>query len=157
MKAKNFTSISKSILLLVVIVQFNYTSTAQVTEIYTDFNGFWKSTTTAINPVLPNNSNNVLAFTYNSIIYSTGVNDALLTSKGVTYSAGSFKALPITSIGGLVTSSSSTYIALGALYDGVNNGYSTPLPSLRMIDVLNDGINGLNIATSYQEQQPMSR
>ena len=147
MKAKNFSLIAKRLLLLLVIGHFYCFTTAQVTEIYTDYNGFWKSSTTAINPVLPDNSNNVLAFTYNSTTFSTGVNDALLTAHGVTFTASNFKALPVTSIGGTVGSSSSTYIALGTLYDGVNNGFSTPLPSLRMIDALTDGINGLNIGT----------
>ncbi len=145
MNPQKITSISKSLLLLLVSVQFYSFSTAQVTEIYTDYNGFWKSSTSAINPVLPDNSNNVLAFTYNSTTFSTGVNDALLTTEGVTYTAANFKALPVTSIGSTVASS--TYIALGTLYDGVNNGFSNPLPSVRMIDVLTDGINGLDIGT----------
>ncbi len=145
MKAKNLTSIAKRLLFLLVIAHFYCFSTAQVTGIYTDYNGFWKSSTTAINPILPDNSNNVLAFTYNSVTFSTGVNDNLLTTKGVTYTASNFKALPVTSIGSTVASS--TYIALGTLYDGVNNGFSNPLPSERMIDVLTDGINGLNIGT----------
>ena len=120
---------------------------AQVTEIYTDFNGYWKSTTTVLNATLPNKSHNVLGFTNGGTTYSTGVKDSILTANSVSFTAANFKALPITSIGGTINSGTATYIALGALYDGVTNGYSTPLPSLRMTDALTDGVNGLNIGT----------
>ncbi|MEP6948534.1 MAG: immunoglobulin domain-containing protein [Ginsengibacter sp.] len=147
MKIRNFTLTGKRLVLFLVFLWFNGSSKAQVTEIYTDYGGYWKSTVASNNSIKPDNSNNVLGFTYNSVIYSTGVNDALLTTKGVFYTSANFKALPLTSIGGTIVTGGSTFIALGTLYDGVANGYSTPLPSLRMNDVLTDGINGLNIGT----------
>jgi len=122
-------------------------SNAQITELYTDYGGYWKSTAASINPVKPDNSHNVLGFKYAGTVYSTGVNDATLTSNGVAFTSMLFNALPFASVGGTVSSGTSTYIALGTQYDGVTNGYGVPLPSLRILDVLTDGINGLNIGT----------
>src|ERR1700733_1635620 len=124
---------------------FNLRSSAQVTEIYTDFGGYWKSTTASVNSVQPNLSHNVLAFTYNGVTYSTGVNNAALIAHSVTNTSGNFKALPVSSIGGTVVSSNSTFIILPSYDDGVLNGTTIPLPSVRMNDVLTDGVNGLNI------------
>ena len=139
----------KKNLLLYLCVFLSAMSNAQVTEMYTDFGGFWKSTIAVNNPIQPNNSHNLLGFTVHSKVYSTGVNDAALVSNGVTgFMPGVYKALPVTyPIGGTVNASTSTYIAVGTLYDGVVNGFSTPAPNLRITDVLTDGINGLDIGT----------
>ncbi len=140
----------KKPLLLCLCISLYAISNAQVTEIYTDYGGFWKSTlSTASSTIKPNNSHNVLAFTRNSKVYSTGVNDAALTSNNVAvFTPTVFKALPVTyPIGGTIASGSTTYIATGALYDGIANGYSNPVPNLRIADVLIDGINGLDIGT----------
>ncbi|MGI8634380.1 MAG: immunoglobulin domain-containing protein [Segetibacter sp.] len=118
----------------------------QVTEVITDFGGYWRSSSTANNATNPNTSHNVLAFKAGTQIYSTGVNNSVLTSKGVAYTTGNFKALPITSITGTVPGPP-IYMALAGNYDGVPNGFSTPLPTVKMKDVLTDGINGLDIGT----------
>src|SRR5689334_9146326 len=52
-----------------------------VTGIYTDFQAFWKTSTTNVNTVLPDSSHNLLAFTYRGQTYSTGVNNAVLDTK----------------------------------------------------------------------------
>jgi hypothetical protein len=139
---------SKAIILIFAFVLSYLVPQAQsITEIVTDYNGYWKSGVGAIDPTVTKNSHNLLSFKYNSVHYSTGVNDATLAAHNITHASGVFKALPFSSIGGNVSSGSATYIALGTLYDGVDNGASTPLPSLRIRDVLNDGLNGLNIGT----------
>ncbi|MGP1990720.1 T9SS type B sorting domain-containing protein [Zobellia laminariae] len=46
-----------------------------VTEIFTNFNGFWRSSSSSINPVLPNLSHELLAFTSGGTTFSTGVAD----------------------------------------------------------------------------------
>ncbi|MCW3110652.1 MAG: C-terminal target protein [Segetibacter sp.] len=116
----------------------------QVTEIITDFGGYWRTNSTTNNTTLPNDSHNLLAFKVGTKIYSTGVNNTVLTSNGVSFTTGNFKCLPITSITGTVKQS---YIALAGKYDGVPIGYSSPRPNVKMKDVLTDGINGLNIGT----------
>ena len=88
-----------------------------VTEVITDYGGYWKSGSGAINPIKPDNSHNLIAFSYNGVRYSTGVNDHLLQTKGLPFVAGDFKALPVSSITGAINGN--TKIGLGAMYDGV--------------------------------------
>jgi hypothetical protein len=116
-----------------------------VTEVITDYAGFWQSGVGAISPVKPDNSHDLLAFSVNGTRYSTGVNDALLTSRNVTFTPGNFRGLPVGSIGGTVTSN--TKVGLGALWDGVANGAGPTPPSNVLSTYLRDGKNGLNLGT----------
>lgn len=116
-----------------------------VSEIVTDFGGYWRSGSLSINPVKPNNSHNVLSFTYNNTRYSTGVNDSLLIARGLTFSKSDFRALPMESISGTVNSN--TKVGLGEMYDGVSNGASNPRPQNSIAKYLQDGIKGLDIGT----------
>ncbi len=145
------TSVSflqKIFFLLVIFLPFAKTGNAQqVTEVITDFGGYWKSAVSPLNPIYPNTSHNVLSFKYNTVNYSTGVDDNKLISNSIAYTAGDFRAFPVATVGGTVASGASIYIALASLYDGVPNGYSNPLPSLKIKDVLIDGIHGLNLGT----------
>ncbi|MEI2750909.1 MAG: T9SS type A sorting domain-containing protein [Ferruginibacter sp.] len=138
---------SAAILLIVLLTLTSTVRAQQISEIITDFSGYWKTTTAANNPVLPNNSHNLLCFKYNTVNYSTGVDDNKLTANSVTFTAGDYRAFPISTVGGTVSSGGSIYIALASQYDGVPNGYSSPYPYLRMKDVLIDGVNGLNLGT----------
>jgi hypothetical protein len=117
----------------------------RITEIVTDYNGYWKSGVSAINPVKPDNSHNLLSFSHNNIRYSTGVNDASLASHGETFIPGDYRALPVSSLTGSVTGN--TKIGLGEKYDGVTNGKSNPSPANNIPYYLTDGIKGLNIGT----------
>lgn len=116
-----------------------------VTGIITDYNGFWKTSTTAVSPVKPDNHHNLLSFTYNGTQYSTGVNDALLTAQGETFVPGLFQALPLQNIANAPTSN--TKIGLGAMVDGVAGGRGATWPSRNMGPYLNDGTNGLDMGT----------
>ena len=127
------------------LLQDAVVSAQAVSGIVTDYNTFWKSSASAINPVKPANSHNVLAFTFNGVQYSTGVNDALLSSHGEVFTPGDFWSLPVASLSGAPTSN--TKVGLGQLYDGVHNGASNPAPSNDLITYLTDGIKGLNIGT----------
>ena len=129
---------------------FTYSTLPTVTRIVTDFSGFWDTNTTSNNLIFPNDSHNLLAFSYAGTTYSTGVNDATLSSKGVSYTAGVFKALPAVLTG--VTSGSSLYIAAGSKVDGnTASGLYTnsKIKDLTIQNVLTDGINGLNLGTGY--------
>lgn len=139
-------TLTTKILLLVILMTLPGVMNAQsVTEIISDYGGFWKSGQGAINPVKPDNSHNLLAFSFNGVRYSTGANDALLTERGVTFAKADFKALPVSSITGAVNSN--TKIGLGAMYDGVFNGSPATKPENRMAKYLSDGLNGLDLGT----------
>lgn len=132
------------IVLMIVLSTAILLKAQSVSEIITDYNGYYKTGSAAVNPVKPDNNHNLLSFSFNGIRYSTGVNDALLTSHGETFTAGSFRALPMTNITG--TPNGNTKIGFGAMADGVYNG-AGPAPSRNLGQYLNDGINGLNLGT----------
>jgi hypothetical protein len=116
-----------------------------VTEIITDYNGYWKTAASSHNPNKPKNSHNLLAFSFNGVRYSTGVDDAALVSHGESFQAGVFKALPVQSITGKITGN--TKVGLGALYDGVVNGAPATSPAHDIPLYLTDGKNGLDLGT----------
>ena len=116
-----------------------------ITEIITDYQGYWKSSSTSLNVIKPNNNHNLVSFRFNGVRYSTGVNDALLTSQGQTFVAGDYRALPVQSVTGTVNSN--TKIGVGAMFDGILSGASFPPPSGNIPYYLTDGLKGLNIGT----------
>lgn len=127
-----------SVVLLFSITVFSQKS---VTEIYSDFNGFWKSSTAVVNPVRLNDSHNLLAFKVGSVIYSTGVGDATLTSNNVIFTHQEFHAMPISNI------NSAGLIGVGANYGGVPTGTVIPV-SAPLSQYLIDGKNGLDLGTA---------
>lgn len=116
-----------------------------VSEIITDYGGFWKSGVGNINPVKPDNSHNLLAFTFDGQCYSTGANDNLLHQKDIHFKKEDFKALPVSTLTGTVNSN--TKIGLGAMYDGVYNGSPATKPENKIVKYLSDGLNGLDMGT----------
>lgn len=142
----NFKRASLFLLLFYAVFSSQDIHAQAVTEIITDYTGYWKSgAAPALNPVKPQNSHDLLSFTFNGQRYSTGVNDALLTTNGDAFSAQKFIALPMDNMSG--TPTSDTYIGVGQLYDGVNNGPSSPPPLNNLAYYLTDGVQGLNIGT----------
>ena len=133
------------LLFSLLLLLFSAANSQGVSEIITDYNSYWKSSSAVVNPVKPDNSHNLLSFSYHGVRYSTGVNDALLQSHSESFVAGVYKALPVSQITSLPTSN--TKIGLGAMYDGVANGASVPAPSNDMKKYLTDGINGLDLGT----------
>lgn len=64
---------------------------ANVNEVYGTYNGFWHAT--GPDPANASNGrNDLLAFRADGVLYSTGVNDALLTSNSVSFTAAHFMA-----------------------------------------------------------------
>lgn len=116
-----------------------------ITGIITDFNSYWKTSTSSINPVKPNNSHNLLAFTFNGIQYSTGANNTILANHGQTFIDGDFWSLPLTGYTGTINSN--TKVGLGEMYDGVHNGKGINPYQNSITPYLNDGIRGLDIGT----------
>ena len=116
-----------------------------ISEIITDFGGFWKSGVGSINSTKPDSSHNLLSFSFLGNRYSTGVDDAKLTAHGINFTPGDYRALAVTGITGAVNGN--TKIGLGARNDGNLNGPSNPAPINNMALYLSDGIKGLDIGT----------
>lgn len=140
------TNLLPGLILMIVLLVYSMIASAQsITEIITDYKGFWKSSTTAINAVKPDNSHNLLSFSYSGVRYSTGVNDAELTTRGESFVAGDYRALPVFNISGNMNPN--TKIGLGAIYDGISNGPTFPAPSRSLPQYLTDGAKGLDLGT----------
>jgi len=126
-------------------------ATAAVERVISDFNGVWSSTeaTTDISQQ-PDTRHNMLAFTQNGIIYSTGVADlALVLTLNLFFDAGDYRALPINTITGTI-SGSANYLALGTKIDGnaaAANYLAPTVSTLKVKDVLTDGTKGLDLGT----------
>lgn len=116
-----------------------------ITGIITDFNSYWKTSSSSFNPVKPNNSHNLLAFTYNGTQYSTGANNTILASHGQTFVEGDFWSLPLAGYTGAINSN--TKVGLGEMYDGVHNGKGSTHYANNITPYLSDGIRGLDIGT----------
>ncbi|MEO6731694.1 MAG: T9SS type A sorting domain-containing protein [Ferruginibacter sp.] len=119
----------------------------ELSGIITDFAGYWPTTTATNNTTNPDDSHNLLAFTFNGITYSTGVNNSILTGQGISYTPGNFKSLPVANIAGINTGSS-IYLAMASKVDGnaaVAN--ASAVAGLTIKDVMTDGSNGLNMGT----------
>jgi len=124
---------------------------AQVTKIYTDFGGFW-STDSATR--FPNTSHNLMAFTVGTgstaKTFSTGVDDELMTQKGIAFEAVNYRAMPIV-LGS--RSGSSYFIGVGSRYQEV---WQPPAPSPPYTIpgyqnpeyYLQDGVQGLDLGTA---------
>ncbi|WP_189702655.1 T9SS type A sorting domain-containing protein [Subsaximicrobium wynnwilliamsii] len=125
----------------------------KVTEIFTTYNGFWRSSQWKADPnnqdLKPNTRHDLLAFTYDGVTYSTGVDDALLTTNGVAFSTQLFYAYTTNGVDGITQSQN--YIAMADLIDGQENeGNTITSPEIlgaTIYDVLIDGVNGLDIGT----------
>lgn len=117
-----------------------------ITRIYTDYDTFWTSAQNSINPVKPDNRNNLLGFTWNGRTYSTGVNDAILTAKGVSFEPGLYQAFPVANIP--LNGLNQNFIALGYKEDGNNTGGNYPYTvPVKVSDILTRGINGLDMGS----------
>ncbi|GEM_PF-1170754 len=120
------------------------------TGIITDFRGYWRTDLPTINTVRPDTSHNLLAFTYKGVRYSTGANDAALSSNGVTYTPANFRALPVAGITGNTPALTTTtvFMALARKIDGRPNSiYPPAVAHLSVADVLVDGANGLDLGS----------
>ncbi|GAB3426548.1 SdrD B-like domain-containing protein [Niabella aquatica] len=126
----------------------------RITGIYTDFNyqnnGYWyangsldESSSQPATSDQPSNSHHLLAFTWNGITYTTGVNDGLLDSKIASngFTKKSFRAFPVASLPSPV---SSTYVGVGYNYGGAGD---VVLANNSMEYYLTDGIRGFDLGT----------
>lgn len=111
-------------------------------KIYTDYNGFWESMVPGT--PIPDNSHNLLAFKVGTTVYSTGVNDNVLTINGINFLPQNFNALPIVTNPNPIDG---TYIGVGKMFAG--SGDVSPIPvDLPTAQYLRDGIKGLDIGSA---------
>lgn len=117
-----------------------------VTEVFTTWNkngdNFWKSSSGGE----PNDSHDLLAFTYRGDTYSTGVGDDKLEDKQVPFENAVFKAYSSAGVSGRPYNL--TYLTMADKIDGVE-GRAVMAPSIMATayDVLIDGENGLDLGT----------
>ncbi|SFI12647.1 SdrD B-like domain-containing protein [Halpernia frigidisoli] len=131
----------KKILLLsfILTTMFSFAQVA-ITKVYSDFGGYWESGTS----IKPNNDHNLLAFTWNQSTYSTGINDVLLGTKGVSFNPTSFRAFS-TFLSQTVLSNN-TFIGVGEAFGGLGNVTPVPVQN-NLTKYLIDGPNGLDLGT----------
>ncbi len=148
MKTNRLThAVFQRFIIILAISLVSFSSFSQVTQAITDFGGYWLSDASSNNATFPNTSHNLLSFKYAGVNYSTGVDDNKLTTNSISFTPVNYRAFPVATVGGTITSGASIYIALASRYDGIPNGYSNPLPSLKIKDVLIDGLHGLDLGT----------
>lgn len=120
----------------------NGSGSGNITRIWTDFggSGLWDSTQTGVSP---DDAHDLLAFSLGGTTYSTGVDDGVLNSNNVTFTAGTWEALPVE---GLTTGSATNYlVALGSeVGGGANLG---TLTSEALSEYLVRGTRGLDLAS----------
>ncbi|MBF0695532.1 MAG: T9SS type A sorting domain-containing protein [Flavobacterium sp.] len=140
--------ITKTILIAIFSILNLAVAQAQVTRIITDFNGYYSSSSTSVNSVTPNNRHHLLGFTYNGVVYSTGVDDAKISANVPVFTPAQFRSVPLGFLPGTIQSS--YYLVTGNAVDG-NSAARVLTPELQAIttrDALTDGIRGLDIGTS---------
>jgi gliding motility-associated-like protein len=133
-------------------LSFNVTDNEFVSDIYTDFGNFWTSSISSISPTKPNNNHDLLGFTFGGTTYSTGVNDGVLNTYNVAFTAREFRALPINLLPN--TFKNSYYVTLGNTLDGSATTVQSPTNNFpaypsqtKLAEYLTDGVNGLNLGT----------
>lgn len=133
--------------------QASVVANAKVTRIITDHQGYWNSAAaTTVRELQPDRQHSLMAMQYGGTIYSTGVNDAMLTSKGVSYTPGDFKALPVNFILGSTPNLDTALFlfTMGSRMDGSTltaNGSAPEVAGRKVKDVMIDGVKGLGLGT----------
>ncbi|MFH6996209.1 hypothetical protein, partial [Flavobacterium sp. FlaQc-48] len=142
--------LSKILVLLFFLISLKTQSQVTITEIHTDWKGYWKSNSITGIGNRPDDYNNLLAFKWNGTTYSTGVDDNALTIKGVTFNAQKFRALKIGSLG----LNNNTYILQGSMIDKsataaiLNPALAgSSATGAELASRLTDGSNGLSLGT----------
>ncbi|WP_456315061.1 DUF7507 domain-containing protein [Pseudomonas shirazensis] len=140
----------KTLTVLVFLIPFKMLSQNTITRIHTDWNGYWTSNSTTGVGNRPDTANNLLAFAWNGVTYSTGVNDNTLSTNAVTFNPQKFRALKIQTLG----LNTSMYFLQGSMIDG-SASTAKLVPALagstatgaELASRLTDGTNGLTLGT----------
>lgn len=126
-------------------------SQTSVTKVYTDFQGFWSTDSVG---KFPNASHNLLGLRVDTgsraVIYSTGVNDPLLRTKGLSFIPMNYKAVPVRLGARSNSSTTNYYIGVGSNFNGVTQGAATS-PIAGFADpakFLTSGVQGLDLGSA---------
>jgi len=145
LKLMSFLRILGVVISILIVNQTTVFAQFGASALYTDYKGYWTSSTASINPVMPDNKNNLLGFRWNGTNYSTGVNDVLLATK-ISFVPGIYQAFPVKNIP--LPGTNSNFVGLGQLEDGVDNGgvypYSVPIT---VSQILTRGTQGLDMGS----------
>lgn len=132
----------------------------RVDYIYSNFNGYWNTGMTSV-PI--NNDSELLGFRYNNgtttRVYSTGVNNSILSANGVTFQNTRFRSLPIKDVkfpGNAAGAPNSGpggpfLFAFASAIDGNINQALTPpftFPDYKISAALNRGIQGMGLGSA---------
>ncbi|QFZ53650.1 T9SS type B sorting domain-containing protein [Oceanihabitans sp. IOP_32] len=137
------------ILVLSLFTSFGAVAQQDVTTIYGDQGGFYQSS--ELLRVTANDSNNLIGFTVGANTYSTGVNDNILTSNGVSFTPAEFQAFPMPDV---VNYSAQELVGIAYNWGGTNQT-NAPTDYIRTFSPINpayfiqDGINGLELSTNF--------
>jgi len=146
---RKITRLKQLLLAAGLLITSSVPAQTSVSRVITDWQGYWSSTAISTDASKqPDDHHNLVGFQVGSTLYSTGVNNALLTARGLSYTAGNYKALPISGISG--NAGPAAYIVLGKNIDGNPNAanYLSPaVANLTLLDVMIDGTNGLDLGT----------
>ncbi|WP_166386775.1 T9SS type A sorting domain-containing protein [Polaribacter sp. 11A2H] len=120
-----------------------------VTAVYGDNGGFYTSTTAA--RITYDDSNNLLGFKVDGAIYSTGVNDAILSANNITFTSGIFVSFPMPAS---IDYNSTELIGIGTNWGGTsqNNSATDYIKTFNPIVpsfFVRDGSSGLELATNF--------
>lgn len=145
----NKMTIAKVSLLITFFLNHFLYSQIRPSVIYGDFNGYWVSQNNTSTYVTSRDNNNLIGFRVGTTNYATGVNNAALTSHGISFVNENYKAFP--SSFSVLSTANNFLIGTPRYINGVQQT-QTVAPFLSC-DVnlgfyLRDGLNGLNLGTA---------
>ncbi|WP_179336913.1 hypothetical protein [Winogradskyella ludwigii] len=132
--------------------EYRNDSEIEIDEIFTDWdyngNGYYRSNwwDNADESTYPSDRHDLLAFTIDGVTYSTGVNDALLDLKSISYTAQNYQAYSTNGITGFPHRDN--YLLMADEIDGaIDATILNAQVSATAYDVIIDGVNGLDLGT----------
>lgn len=131
-----------------VCLSIQVTAQSAASAVFSDFGGYWTSSSSSISATEPNNRHHLIGFTMDGVTYSTGVSDSTLDAQTVTYTAAEFSAVVVPTLP--LTGSGFYQVMQGAAIDGDGAGigsFTTPATEAGVASYLTDGTRGLDLGT----------
>jgi len=142
-------SITKAYLLIAFFMTVFSNAQVRPAAIFGDYNGYWTSQTNESTYVTSRDNNNLIGFRIGTTNYATGVNNAALTSNGISFVNENYKAFP--SSFSVLSTADNFLIGMPRYINGVQQTQAIA-PNLSCDNslgyYLRDGLNGLNLGTA---------